>query len=1017
MKTIPLFDFRKMPVILVYLFVFTFCFAENFNLNNYVSHSWTTNNGLPSNIITSITQDSHGYIYFGTYIGLVKFNGSTFSIINRNTSTIAPFLSARVIFENQKKQFWVGSNESGVSIFSDNLTNCSVLPTELPSKSIRSITENKKGEMWIGTTDGIIRYKNEKKISVVPNPENNGFKDSNIIQLYCDSFNQIWCVTSLGNIYLYNNKSKKFDIYKPNFIQNQKISAVFQDSRNNFWFGLSNNSVIMVKFDDTSTVPTDNSEYKTFVGKYGIIGECDVTTFAEDSNNAVWIGTDRGIIIVTKSGKKHFYTQEEGLVSNAVSSIYSDRENNIWIGTDQGGVQKLTKSRFTSIPTKEAVNCILDDKTVLWIGTDLGLYCYKSGTFIENDITKFCKTLRIRHLASTNDGSLLISTYSDFGQLIVKDGKISFFNEQNGLLVNKVRIALEMSNGNLAIGTTKGLNILNVNTGKIFTYTTLNGLTNDFIMSLWEDNEERLWVGTDGGGINVIQDGKISQTFTAEKDDIAGDVVFKIIQDKNDIFWISTGSGLSRYNGETFFNYNISNGLGNDSIFQILIDQFDTVWIISSGGISSVHLSQLESLARYEDNSIEIRHYNKSDGLFSKRVTSTSLSTIDKKGKLCFAMAEGISFYDPKQINNITPPPAVIEGIDTGKEFIQPSSEKKIVIPAYNKRITIKYTGLTYISLDRVYFKYQLVGFDTEPSELTTLHQVSYTNLKPGKYTFLLRVINSDGVWCTDTAKISFTKKAYFYQNPFFIILTILLIAVIIFISFKLKFRIMEIRERKLEKIIAEKTQALEDEMRNSEKLLLNILPEPIAKRLKQNNDIIADSFKNVSILFSDIIGFTKISSQHTPDVIVTALNDLFSRFDIRALSMGIEKIKTLGDAYIAACGMPKENPNHAMLILEFARGMLKDIEEYNKTSPVKFSMRIGINSGEITAGIIGKTKFIYDIWGDAVNVASRMENCGVENKITVSESTYNLTKDSVNYEEDFAEIKGKGKMRIFRTE
>ena len=164
-------------------------------------------------------------------------------------------------------------------------------------------------------------------------------------------------------------------------------------------------------------------------------------------------------------------------------------------------------------------------------------------------------------------------------------------------------------------------------------------------------------------------------------------------------------------------------------------------------------------------------------------------------------------------------------------------------------------------------------------------------------------------------------------------------------------------------------------------------------------------------------MGFTKISSQNTPEIIVQSLNGLFSRFDIRALAMGVEKIKTLGDAYIAVCGMPKEDSNHATHMLEFAQGMLRDIEEYNKTSDVKFSMRIGINSGEVTAGIIGKTKFIYDIWGDTVNVASRMENCGVENKITVSESTYNLTKHFVEYKEDFVEVKGKGKMRIFRTE
>ncbi|MCH5149352.1 MAG: hypothetical protein J1G30_01685 [Spirochaetales bacterium] len=1017
MKTISLFGFKKIQIILTCLFIFTFCYSENFKLTNYISHSWTTNDGLPSNVITSITQDSLGYIYFGTYVGLVRFNGSEFSTINRNTYTSVPFVSARVIIENRSKKLWIGSNEGGVSILDENRINCSVLPHDLPSVSVRSIIETQNDEMWIGTANGIMCYENGNKIINIPAPENNGIEDSNIVQLFCDSYNQIWCITSYGRVYIYNRETKKFELYKPLFLQHKKVSAIFQDSEENFWFGLNNNSAIMVKAD-TGTLPSDTSEYRIYSGKDGIISGCDITSFAQDSNNSIWIGTDRGIFIVTREDKIYFYTQSEGLINNAVNSIYSDREHNIWIGTDRGGIQKLTRSRFTSVRTDEAVNCILDDRTRLWIGTDKGLLCYKNETFIENDITKLCRTLKIRHLAAKKDGSLMISTYSDLGQLIVKDGTVTSLNEQNGLSINKVRVALELSNDTIAIGTAKGLNIFHPETGEFSIYTTLNGLTNDFIMSLWEDNEKNLWIGTDGGGINVMRNGQIIKTFTSEKNNLAGDVVFKISQDKNNIFWICTGTGLSRYDGESFFNYNISNGLGNDSIFQMLIDRFDVAWIVSNGGISSIRLSQLEDLAAGDNISLEIKHYNKNDGLFANGVTSTALSIIDKKGRPCFTMVEGISFYDQKKTNDISPPSAVIEKIDTTTEIIFPVSNEKIIIPASNKRITINYTGLTYSSLDKVSFRYQLVGFDKKPSKLTNIRHVSYTNLPPGKYTFYLRVVNGDDIWSNDAAQISFTKKAYFYQNPFFTIIAIVLVAFSIFFFLRLKFRIMKIREQKLEKIIAEKTHALEDEMHNSERLLLNILPEPIAMRLKHDSGVIADSFKNVSVLFSDIVGFTKLSSQYTPNVMVTALNDLFSRFDDRALSMGVEKIKTLGDAYIAVCGIPNEDTNHALHILEFARGILKDIEEHNKVSAVKFSMRIGINSGEVTAGIIGKTKFIYDIWGDAVNVASRMENCGVENKITVSESTYELTKYFIKYyEEDTVEVKGKGTMRIFRTE
>jgi ligand-binding sensor domain-containing protein len=126
-----LFGLKKTWIVLVSLFVCTFCYSESWRLTDYVSHSWTTNDGLPSNVITSVTQDSRGYIYFGTYVGLVKFNGSTFSIINRNTSKFVPFVSARVIKESQNKQFWIGSNNEGITILDEKQTACRVLLKEL----------------------------------------------------------------------------------------------------------------------------------------------------------------------------------------------------------------------------------------------------------------------------------------------------------------------------------------------------------------------------------------------------------------------------------------------------------------------------------------------------------------------------------------------------------------------------------------------------------------------------------------------------------------------------------------------------------------------------------------------------------------------------------------------------------------------------------------------------------------------------------------------------------------------
>jgi class 3 adenylate cyclase len=220
--------------------------------------------------------------------------------------------------------------------------------------------------------------------------------------------------------------------------------------------------------------------------------------------------------------------------------------------------------------------------------------------------------------------------------------------------------------------------------------------------------------------------------------------------------------------------------------------------------------------------------------------------------------------------------------------------------------------------------------------------------------------------------------------------------------------------QKELEDTVNERTKELKEANEKVEYLLLNILPENIAKELTEDpNKVISNRYPNVSVLFTDVVGFTKISSSMTAQETVIMLNKMMTLFDDRAQREGIEKIKTIGDAYMAAAGLTEEEKNDgALKMVRFAKGLLEDIEEFNKTSPVKIQIRIGINSGELVAGVIGKTKFIYDIWGDNVNIASRMESTGSANRIHVSESTYNQIKEYYSYAEKVeVEVKGKGRM------
>ena len=213
--------------------------------------------------------------------------------------------------------------------------------------------------------------------------------------------------------------------------------------------------------------------------------------------------------------------------------------------------------------------------------------------------------------------------------------------------------------------------------------------------------------------------------------------------------------------------------------------------------------------------------------------------------------------------------------------------------------------------------------------------------------------------------------------------------------------------------IIQEQQEALKTERQRSERLLLNILPEEIAARLKLNQeDIIADSFSNISVLFADIVDFTRMSNSMTPKEIVNFLNELFVLYDDLVEKYGLEKIKTIGDAYMVGAGIPVPMENHAEQILEFSIDMLKVTHEYNQKHNQNIRIRVGINSGPAVAGVIGTKKFLYDLWGDTVNTASRMESSGIPNKIQLTEHTYQLTKDHYEFQNRGAiEIKGKGEM------
>jgi class 3 adenylate cyclase len=210
-------------------------------------------------------------------------------------------------------------------------------------------------------------------------------------------------------------------------------------------------------------------------------------------------------------------------------------------------------------------------------------------------------------------------------------------------------------------------------------------------------------------------------------------------------------------------------------------------------------------------------------------------------------------------------------------------------------------------------------------------------------------------------------------------------------------------------------SERVEVQRRDAERLLLNILPAPVAARLKAGEDPIADSAPEVTIVFADLVDFTSLSASISAEETVQRLGELFSLFDAEARRLGIEKIKTIGDAYMVAAGLPEPRSDHAEVAAEFALAIREAVAALNRRRGYDLSLRIGMHSGPVVAGVIGQHRFAYDVWGDTVNTASRMESHGLAGEVQVSEATYDRLAGRYELEpRGTVEVKGKGAMTTY---
>ncbi|MEY4110798.1 MAG: hypothetical protein RLZZ46_1153 [Bacteroidota bacterium] len=1035
----------------------------------YFTH-FTEKEGLSNNVVCSILEDRSGNLWFGTWGGGVsKYDGKRFTHFSIKEGLSSNFINC--ILEDKSGNIWFGTYLGGVSKFDGKeFTYFSI--KEGLYDIVVCMLEDKHGNLWFGT-DGaglfkLARSKSEgdEHYSFTHFTEKDGLCSNYILSALEDKSGDLWFGTFGGGVS--KLKFKKVEGYdKFSFINYSEtdglvrndVRSIIEDISGNIWFGTYGGGIS--RFDGIGFAPYTENE--------GLIKNV-VYCILEDRSGNMWFGTNGGVSKYVPRGFSHFSLQD-GSSHDVVYRILEDRSGNLWFGDEDGGASKYDGNRV------EEMERLIKEGKPIPPQAQQGLK--KENGKLVKSITHFTEKegLSKNFVWSALEDSQGNFWFGTWGGGVSKfDGKSFFhFTEKEGLSNNYVLSILEDRSGNIWLGTNGGG--VSKYDGKSFThFTKKEGLAQDVVRSILEDKSGNLWFGTWGGGVSKLALNNLAgygpYTFTnySIQEGLSNNNITSMLEDRSGNLWFGTFGGgvsklaLSKVKGKDTYNFTHfteKEGLSNNFVLSILEDISGNLWFGTRFGLSKLTSEKLLDLQQIYGNENGInkrqdylffKNFGYEDGFLGIGCNSNSIYQ-SKDGKIWIGANDRITVFRPEALLPDTQSPNIqLSGIDLFNESIpwsqlRSKQDSTLVLRngmqvadyffsevsrwynlpenlslAYNNNyLTFKFIGINMSQPKRVNYQYKLEGMDENWSGLTSRNEATYGNLPHGTYTFLVKAMNSNGVWSkpfqyTFIIRPPWWKTWWAYSAyTFFIIGSV-------YSYIRWRERTLRARQKELEEKVDEATVVIRKEKERSDNLLLNILPAEVAEELKSKGSADAQQVDEVTVLFTDFKGFTQLSEKLSPKELVSEINECFSAFDHIMEKFGVEKIKTIGDAYMAAGGLPSANNTHAEDVVRAAL----EIQAYMHQHKAKkiaadelfFEIRIGVHTGPVVAGIVGVKKFQYDIWGDTVNTASRMESSGEVGKVNVSGSTYERIKNDFKCSyRGKIQAKGKGEIDMYFVE
>ncbi len=982
----------------IYLSLIFFFFTLSLSAQTLSFTQFTTDDGLPQNSVYTILQDHNDFLWFATEEGAAKFDGTDF--VTYTIEDGLPYNHVRAIFEDSFHNIWFGTNQ-GLGVLRPDTGKIVAIKDSsvkaLTQDFIYSIAQSKDSVVFFATGhSGLFYWKNGKFSRIEKNGKN--LPDS-LLTVYVDSENTLWLGTKNKGIW----KAENCNVAKLRrlaYVKANHVLKVYEDEKKNIWLS-GNSGSFIIKNDKVRKLDFLNGTVPLF--------------FFEDVSGKIWIGTENNGVFVYDSGEIENYRAENGLNRNSLLCGIEDKRGDIWFGYRDGGISRLPVEKFiiynkaSGLADNNVFGIYKDRWNRLWFGHWLAgvtlFYKNRSKILTEKD-----GVLGNGAATFTQPNPTDVYIGGVKGIAIYRNGTIAdsirFFPENDN---NAILSFYKKSDSTLLVGTSDGIKFFSLKDKKIISHPEIwDTLKASWVQYIFRDFDDKICLATDPKGVFFFRNDSLISHLTV-KDGLLSNTVNWALQNEKGDYWFFTDLGISIYDGESFSSIKIEDGLPANMCY-FGIEEGNYIFVGTPQGIARIDYINYSELKK---DAIKI--YTKKDGLAGTEMNAFGVFR-DKRGNLYFASQNGVTQLNPNEKPRQFPSATYIRNVKIISEEteIDTVPHATMELEYYMNNITIDYRGVVFSDPDKIYYKYKLEGIDRYWTE-TREHTISYRALPPGQYVFRVRCRNQDGIWSNKDATVSFIITPPFWDTWWF--RTLLLIFLISGAYGLSLYKTWQVRKRNLElaRLVRERTKELQEEKDRTDELIHNILPAQAVVELKTKGHVEPRHFESATILFTDFKDFTAKASALPPGELVDELNKIFLEFDNIVEKFGLEKLKTIGDAYMAACGLPQPVEDHAERVVRAALAMQEFIKNNTLFFRVKWQMRAGVHTGEVVAGVVGSKKFTYDIWGDTVNIASRMESSGVPGFVNVSATTYELIKDKfVCQYRGKVDAKGKGKLDMY---